>query len=189
MKYKLYIILFTCMFWVLLPSKLYAIKAISGSIGHFEASNHGIREFIDPTLELNAILDIGGNDYFNLQLGVHHWKNSKDFANQSYTLSSYYIPIRFAYNFHPSEKWKPFFGFGAGLHMLSETYERTEKHSTISLTSFCGVRYMLNKTLFMTGEINYLIGNFDGFDHLNFEGIALRTGIGYSFKATKTDPK
>lgn len=172
----------TCLLSIFIPKSTYAIRSVSGSIGQFEASNHGLREFVDPAIEYSVLVDIGGNDHFNLQVGFHHWKDKKKFVGQTYTLASYYIPIRFAYNFYPSEEWRPFFGVGAGIHKLNETYERTERHSTISITTFAGTRYMINKKVFVSGEINYLVGTFEGFDHLTFEGITLRTGLGYSFK-------
>ena len=156
-------------------------KNITASIGRFDPTNHGFKEFIDPSLELNIYTTIGGTEYFELQTGLSYWSNSQVFADENYSLKSIFIPIRFSYQYHPSKKWIPFWGAGAGFHFLIEEYTKTELYWTVSYTLFSGITYQLSPKLGITNEISYIYGTFSGIDNLNVEGLSYRIGLRYTF--------
>lgn len=157
-------------------------KTIQASIGRFDPTNHGFEEFINNALEYNLYTTLGGNEYFELQTGLSYWSDEQTFAEEAYCLRSVYIPLRFAYQFHPSDKWAPFFGAGAGFHFLIEEYTKTELYWTVSYTAFSGVNYHLSDRFYITSEVAYSYGTFSGIDNLNVEGVSFRAGLGYKFK-------
>lgn len=158
-----------------------SVNYVYGAIGRFDPTNHGFQEFIGNNIEYSAFLGFGNNPYFNIQTGLSFWKEKKQFADKDYQLSSILIPIQFIYRFHPSEKWVPYFGSGAGIHMLLEKYEQTELFWTISYNIFSGFQYNIKPKLFINSEITYSYGNFSGIDNLKVEGLSFRLGLGRRF--------